>query len=107
MPGGVKWCDPCRKKRDAEDRARRGTRTDRGYDSRWWKYRALYLRQHPLCVLCAENGRTVAATVVDHIVPHKGDQRVFWDPKNHRALCKPCHDARVDEGDFGLPMKIL
>lgn len=38
-------------------------------------------------------GRTVVATVVDHIVPHKGDKRLFWDSKNWQALCKPCHDS--------------
>ena len=37
-------------------------------------------------------GRSVAASVVDHIVPHKGDHKLFWNPKNHQALCKHCHD---------------
>ncbi len=43
----------------------------------------------------------VAATVVDHVKAHKGDQQLFWDETNHRAVCKPHHDARTDEGDFG------
>jgi 5-methylcytosine-specific restriction protein A len=37
----------------------------------------------------------VLATVVDHIVPHRGDQRLFWDEANWAALCKPCHDAKT------------
>lgn len=38
---------------------------------------------------------------MDHITAAKGDVNLFWDPTNHRALCKACHDKRVDEGDFG------
>jgi len=38
-------------------------------------------------------GYTVVADVVDHIVPHKGDHKLFWDPSNHQALCKQCHDG--------------
>ena len=64
----------------------------RGYDSRWRIRRAHYLQQHPLCVMCNVAGRVAAATIVDHIVPHKGDQRLFNDTNNWQSLCKPCHD---------------
>ena len=64
----------------------------RGYNRRWQKYRERYLREHPLCVMHQQQGRAVAAEVVDHIIPHKGDHKLFWDPKNHQALCKQCHD---------------
>lgn len=66
---------------------------ERGYDSKWQKARKAYLAKHPLCVMCLGQGRTTAATVVDHIVPHKGDNKLFWDFKNNvQSLCKPCHD---------------
>jgi len=32
------------------------------------------------------------ATVADHIVPHKGDLKLFWDERNWQGLCAPCHD---------------
>ena len=64
----------------------------RGYGYRWIKYRATYLIANPLCVSCAEFGRVTQATVVDHKQPHKGDYKLFWDPKNHQPMCKPCHD---------------
>lgn len=35
------------------------------------------------------------ATVVDHIVPHRGDDRLFWDEENWQALCKNCHDSKT------------
>lgn len=59
----------------------KGTK-EKGYDSRWRKARDRFLMAHPLCAKCLENGRLERATVVDHIVPHRGDQRLFWDESN-------------------------
>jgi 5-methylcytosine-specific restriction endonuclease McrA len=30
--------------------------------------------------------------VVDHTIPHKGDQVLFWDRTNWQASCRPHHD---------------
>ena len=49
---------------------------------------------HPLCVMCDARGITAAASVVDHIQPHKGDPVLFWDQANWQSLCKGCHDSR-------------
>jgi 5-methylcytosine-specific restriction endonuclease McrA len=40
-------------------------------------------------------GRYPAADspVVDHVVPHRGDERLFWDPANLQAVSKAWHDA--------------
>ena len=40
-----------------------------------------------------------ASTTVDHIIPHKGDRKLFWDKTNWQALCKPCHDAKTARED--------
>jgi len=69
------------------------TTTERGYDGRWKKAREAYLRKHPLCLYCEREGRITAATVVDHIVPHRGDKAIFWDSSNWQPLCKACHDS--------------
>lgn len=61
--------------------------------AQWLKGRAWHLRQNPLCVFCAEAGRAEPATVVDHIIPHKGDVGLFFDTKNWQSLCAPCHDT--------------
>ncbi len=90
-------CDPCERKSDA----RRGSAHSRGYGVRWRAYRSTFLATHPLCVICKAAKRVTAATVVDHIRDHKGDPVLFWDPANHQASCKPCHDKRTDAGDFG------
>lgn len=79
----------------------RGSSSQRGYGSRWRKARAAYLCAHPLCEVCLKQGLVVPAEVVDHIVPHKGDQGLFWDSSNWQALCKPCHDAKTSREDGG------
>ena len=91
-----------------------GTRpssTSRGYNSRWQRYAKNFLMGHPLCVECLrknEGGHGIprdaperirASEVVDHIVPHRGDQELFWNPANHQALCKHCHDQKTGRGE--------
>lgn len=71
----------------------RGSARQRGYDSRWDKARRSYLVSHPLCVMCKSDGSLVPATVVDHRVPHRGDQSLFWDVNNWQALCRRHHDS--------------
>jgi 5-methylcytosine-specific restriction endonuclease McrA len=71
----------------------RGSSAKRGYGARWQKARAAYLAKHPLCIMCEELGRVTAATVVDHIEPHKGDMAKFWDSGNWAALCARCHNS--------------
>jgi 5-methylcytosine-specific restriction protein A len=74
----------------------------RGYGSRWRQARAAFLLRHPLCASCRAHGRLEAATVVDHVVPHRGDQRLFWDEGNWAPACKSCHDAKTArEGRWG------
>lgn len=78
--------------------ALRGGAYVRGYDARWRKARALYLRQHPLCEECRRSGEMTPATVVDHIIPHRGDMALFWNQQNWQPLCKNCHDKKTGEG---------
>lgn len=63
---------------------------------------------HPLCVHCLKQGRTEAATVVDHIIPHCGDMVLFWDSANNwQSLCKTHHDVKTasEDGGFGNKFK--
>ncbi len=63
------------------------------YKTRHWRaLRKKVLNEEPLCRLCQMRGRDSEATVADHIVPHRGDQSVFFDINNIQPLCKPCHD---------------
>ena len=76
----------------------RDSATQRGYDGRWRKARERFLRAHPLCVVCQREGRLTPATVVDHIVPHRGNQQLFWDEANWQPLCKSHHDQKTGSG---------
>lgn len=69
------------------------TSAQRGYGYRWQKARAAFLRSQPLCAMCLSEERITAATVVDHIVPHRGDTELFWNQANWQSLCKPHHDS--------------
>lgn len=94
-----------RKKQDD----RRGTSTDRGYGSRWSRYRKAFLSQHPLCVKCNQEGALVPATVVDHITPHRGDYALMWDENNHQAMCAECHNRKTasEDGGYGRERKAI
>lgn len=71
---------------------RRGSAHSRGYTSRWAKASALYRQAHPLCLGCKAVGRRTATAVTDHIVPHGGDQVLFWDEANWQPACQWHHD---------------
>ncbi len=67
------------------------TSTQRGYGYKWQQARLAFLREHPLCVMCEAEGRVEVATVVDHKIPHRGDQKLFWRRSNWQPLCSTHH----------------
>jgi 5-methylcytosine-specific restriction endonuclease McrA len=77
------------------------TTNQRGYDYKWQKARERFLFDNPLCVYCQREGRVTAASVVDHITPHHGDQALFWRQSNWQPLCKPCHDSVKQREEAG------
>jgi 5-methylcytosine-specific restriction protein A len=86
--------------------------TARGYGYKWQQARADYLAANPWCVYClrargidaidpgqqlalaiAAGALPIAATVVDHRIPHRGDMNLFWKRSNWQPLCGPCHSG--------------
>ena len=55
--------------------------------------------------MCLAYDISTATTVVDHIVPHKGDPELMWAWSNWQPLCKPHHDREKQRqersGDAG------
>lgn len=101
FPGCPNLCDSgvyCREHQKYSTDRVRGGADARGYNAEWRRARRAYLQRHPLCVECMREGKLTPATVVDHIVPHRGDKRLFWDENNWNPLCKPCHDRKTGSG---------
>ena len=73
----------------------------RGYTYEWQKERERFLEEHPLCQCpeCDEGRiRLRPANVVDHKVPHRGDEALFWDKSNWAALSIECHNRKTAKG---------
>ena len=68
---------------------------------RWQRLRQMVLSAHPLCSMCLLAGSVEAATVVDHVTPHRGDQELFWSVANLQAICKRCHDRDKQATEHG------
>lgn len=67
------------------------------YDWSRWRHpktglRARRLRLEPFCRMCRKDGAVVVATVVDHITPHKGNERLFFSLENTQSLCAEHHN---------------
>jgi 5-methylcytosine-specific restriction enzyme A len=90
-PAGVRSAAQVKRELDRQ----RPSAARRGYGPRWRRARAAFLARHPLCAACRAKGRVVPATVVDHLVPHRGNPERFWNEANWQGLCKPCHDRKT------------
>lgn len=69
----------------------RGNFRQRGYTPSWDKLAKLYRVNHPLCLGCEAVGRVEPTTLVDHVVPHRGDPMLMWDEGNLQPSCTPHH----------------
>ena len=101
VPYGTRYCEK-HKPMHAKDVR---TSTERGYGSAWRKARKRFLALHPLCVKCMKEGRYVAATDVDHIIPHRGDMKLFWDVSNWQPLCHSHHSFKTRNEDHNPEYK--
>lgn len=83
----------CQIARKAEADKRRPNATDRGYDSKWRRESKAFLAL-PANRYCA-CGCGRIADCLDHIVPHRGDMRLFWSRSNWQPLASsPCHSSK-------------
>jgi 5-methylcytosine-specific restriction protein A len=47
---------------------------------------------------CAICGQVALSLHADHVIPHDGNPRLFWDRNNLQALCPTCHARKSREG---------
>ena len=72
------------------------------YSTKTWRgMRLQQLAENPLCAYCLSLGYVTAATIADHIVPHRGSLALFYDASNLQSLCKPCHDSVKAREEYG------
>ena len=90
VPSGSRC--PCTAGEDAARKARfdlkRPNSSQRGYTGTWDRAADAYLARHRKCKFCR-----AAATLVDHIKPHRGDMELFWNRDNWQPLCTQCHSG--------------
>ncbi|ALN73584.1 HNH endonuclease signature motif containing protein [Aureimonas sp. AU20] len=87
------------RERKARHDASRPSAAARGYDGKWRMARLAYLAIHRTCRMCDE-----PATVVDHIIPHRGDFSkggLFWNRRNWQPLCAHCHNSKKQAAEKG------
>jgi 5-methylcytosine-specific restriction protein A len=77
----------------------RDPKSNKRYGRTWKKVRAAFLAAHPLCELCAAEGRLTLATLVHHKV--KLTDGGGNEPENLQALCSECHSRlHAESGDY-------
>ena len=59
--------------------------------ARWLHLRKAQLKAEPTCRFCSLAGIETAATVCDHVHPHRGNVEAFWSGP-FQSLCTECHN---------------
>lgn len=84
---------PTPQERVRENDRARGSSRERGYDHKWDQASKRHIKANPLCLGCEAIGKTTAAVLTDHRIPHKGNRVLFWDRGNRQSSCKWHHDV--------------
>ena len=77
------------RQRDRDQPIRRNYKTARWQRLRW----SVLLRDLFTCRRCRRLEADTSQLVADHIIPHRGDETLFWNDANLQCLCKSCHDS--------------
>lgn len=91
------------KHRPPRHREARPARGKRLYDDRRWRTLSkAFLHRFPMCRQCALMDVHTPAQCVDHIVPHKGSEALFWLESNWQPLCYECHGVKTAMETLGV-----
>jgi 5-methylcytosine-specific restriction endonuclease McrA len=69
--------------------------------ARWQRLRMLVFKRDRYTCQCGcglIEGNT-SLLVCDHKIPHRGDERLFWDETNLQTLLKSCHDRAKQKAE--------
>jgi len=68
---------------------------------RWQQLRKEMLSKQKWCQCPHHKGKFVPGEVVDHIIPHKGDTKLFFDRNNLQVLSASCHNGPKQSSEKG------
>ncbi|MGQ2989507.1 MAG: hypothetical protein ACT6RD_03400 [Brevundimonas sp.] len=80
-----------RQQQNREADQRRGSARERGYSRAWDLASKGHVRNDPLCRYCLLIGEYRAATLTDHLYPHRRFEGVFWIKTYWISSCDDCH----------------
>lgn len=68
---------------------------------RWKDMRiAQFIKDEQRCALCGHQEKDTSLLVCDHVIPHRGDEALFWNgPK--QTLCDFCHKVHKQSQEAG------
>lgn len=87
-------CDPRPAQAAIVDKLRSQEPYRQLYQLTAWKFRTrpFILARDPICKIC----NRAPSDTVDHVIDHKGNIQLFFNPRNLRGVCKACHDAKEE-----------
>lgn len=76
------------------------------YTSKQWKsIRAFVIsRDQFICGICKTFIKVGEEIAVDHIVPHRGNADLFFNPDNCQSAHKDCHDRKTQNEERQIPL---
>lgn len=91
-----RWCEAHRKESYKVKSLNYDKEYKKWYSTKLWRNSRLdHLALEPYCRACKANGVFTLATEVDHVIPHEGDESLFWDRDNWQSLDKQCHSSKT------------
>ena len=95
-----KYCEEHKDRETVRGRRINPERVKMYKDPRYQRDRERFLIMHPFC---NAPGCNEPATDLDHIIPHRGDFRLFYDMSNWQGLCHKHHSIKTatEDGGFG------
>lgn len=71
---------------------------------RWQRLRKMVIAEQPICIV---EGCSRLTTDVDHVLPHRGKEELFFAYDNLQGMCKKHHSRKTAtyDGGFGNAIK--
>lgn len=71
-------------------RAEKNPGTSWYYTDDWKKLRSSHRKREPRCRTCGGPGQ-----ITDHVIEHRGNRELFFNPTNLQTLCRACHNTKT------------